>query len=143
MTVNGDSPILQSAADELNLGLASILGIRPEKGQQNDGITLTYAEKTDLLTPSEKSQVQAEGFILKHLARGFVIAGKDDRGILYVVFAFLRLLQLETPPQAINRIENPANMLRMVNHWDNMAVRVERGYAVDPSSLKTINLLWI
>lgn len=129
VTVNGDSPILQSAADELNLGLASILGIRPEKGQQNDGITLTYAEKTDLLTPSEKSQVQAEGFILKHLARGFVIAGKDDRGILYGVFAFLRLLQLETPPQAINRIENPANMLRMVNHWDNMDGSIERGYA--------------
>ena len=125
ITVNGNSPILQSAADELNLGLGSMLGIQPEKGQGTDGITLANAEKTDLLTPSEKGQILAEGFMIKLLPQGFVIAGKDDRGILFGVFAFLRLLQLKTPPQAMNRVENPATMLRMVNQWDNLDGSIE------------------
>ncbi|NLO39053.1 MAG: alpha-glucuronidase [Ruminiclostridium sp.] len=127
--VSGSSPVLNSAASELALGLESILGILPEKGQGYDGITLTTAEKTDLLTPSEKDQILPEGFMIRHHPQGFVIAGKDDRGILYGVFAFLRLLQLKTAPEAMNRVENPANMLRMVNHWDNIDGSVERGYA--------------
>lgn len=129
ITVSENSPILQAAAGELSLGLASILGILPEKGQGAEGITLIHAEKTELLTSSEKDLIFDEGFMIKYHPQGFVIAGKDDRGILYGVFAFLRLLQLKTPPDAINRVENPASMLRMVNHWDNIDGSVERGYA--------------
>lgn len=129
ITVHESSPILQSAVDELISGLGNMLGTQPEMGQGTEGITLIHAEETDLLTIFEKDQILAEGFMIKLLPRGFVIAGKDDRGILYGVFAFLRLLQMKTPLQAMNRVENPSNMLRMVNQWDNIDGSIERGYA--------------
>ncbi len=129
ITAHESSPILQSAVDELISGLGIMLGTQPEMGLGTEGITLVHADKTDLLPPSEKDQILDEGFMIKYHPQGFVIAGKDDRGILYGVFAFLRLLQLKTRPDAMSRVENPANMLRMVNHWDNIDGSIERGYA--------------
>lgn len=75
------------------------------------------------------SGVEKEGYIVRYRDGKTIIAGKTDRGVLYGVFAFLRLLQLETPLEKINLVNNPANMLRMINHWDNMDGTIERGYA--------------
>lgn len=127
--VTGDSPILCSAVSELTFGIERMLQFRPEKQQNHQGITLTTLAETDLITPSEKEQVADEGYIIRHHENGFIIAGKKDRGILYGVFAFLRQLQLETTPEAMNRLDNPTSMLRMINHWDNLDGSIERGYA--------------
>lgn len=127
--VAGDSPILHSAVTELTFGIERMLQIRPEKSHALPGITLTTVDETDRITPCEKERIAEEGFIIKHDENGFIIAGREDRGILYGVFTFLRQLQLGTAPEAMTRIENPTSMIRMINHWDNIDGSIERGYA--------------
>lgn len=127
--VYGESPILKSALEELILGIKAMFDITPEKVESYHGITLGLADQIKLISSSEKERIFEEGFIIKHHELGFVIAGKDNRGILHGVFTFLRLLQMQIPPDAMDRIENPTNKLRMVNQWDNMDGSIERGYA--------------
>ncbi len=69
------------------------------------------------------------------------VAGQTSKGVLYGVFHLLRYLQggldgklklateesLPAPIQDV--LSNPANPIRMINHWDNMDGSVERGYA--------------
>ena len=61
-----------------------------------------------------------------------VIRGGSGSGILYGVFDYLRLLQLEqcTPQELQCRKEAaPDNSLRMMVHWDNTGGDIERGYS--------------
>jgi alpha-glucuronidase len=57
-----------------------------------------------------------------------VIAGGDQRGLLYGVFDFIRTLGEDYPPPAM-RAESPAMPIRWVDEWDNADGSVERGYA--------------
>ncbi|AET57981.1 alpha-glucuronidase [Paenibacillus terrae HPL-003] len=68
------------------------------------------------------------------------IAGQTSKGILYGVFHLLRWLQgglddkLKPVTESLHAplldvLSNPANPIRMINHWDNMDGSVERGYA--------------
>lgn len=69
------------------------------------------------------------------------VAGQTTKGVLYGVFHLLRYLQggldgklkpaTEEALQApiLDVLSNPANPIRMINHWDNMDGSVERGYA--------------
>lgn len=129
ITCVGTSPVIESALSELAYGIQSMLGITPERTQTFQGITIGIVEQMDGIAFSETENIDEEGYIIKRHKQGFIIAGKQDRGVLYGVFAFLRLLQMKTPPEKIERAECPLNKLRMVNQWDNMDGTIERGYA--------------
>ena len=58
-----------------------------------------------------------------------VIAANTDLGALYGGFHLLRLLQTGSPIDRLNITERPALQLRLMNHWDNPDVSIERGYA--------------
>lgn len=58
-----------------------------------------------------------------------VLAGANDRGVIYAVFHFLKLLQLGADTKELHIQETPANGIRMMNQWDNMDGSIERGYA--------------
>jgi alpha-glucuronidase len=58
-----------------------------------------------------------------------IVAGRDDRGVLYGAFALLRRLALGEPVDALNVIEEPAAAYRWTNEWDNLDGTIERGYA--------------
>ncbi|MEK5408977.1 alpha-glucuronidase family glycosyl hydrolase [Paenibacillus sp. FSL W8-0439] len=106
----------------------------------------------------EQAEVSAEGYRIrgveaKQLAGStgqdhddikgqcVIIAGQTSKGVLYGVFHLLRYLQggldgklkptakesLHAP--SLDLLSNPANPIRMINHWDNMDGSVERGYA--------------
>lgn len=79
-----------------------------------------------LTTPSFSSE---EGYYITTNENAIIIVGASNRGLLYGVFHFIRLMQTETLLTALNIFEQPRNQLRMINHWDNMDGTIERGYA--------------
>jgi alpha-glucuronidase len=74
-----------------------------------------------------------EGFVIRSITVDgkpvTVIAGQSDRGALYGVYHFLRLIQTGRPLQALDIASQPRTRIRLLNHWDNLDGHVERGYA--------------
>lgn len=133
------SAITMSAVKELKLGLNGILGIRPAQSKiptKEACLILGTIDAVKGLVPlseKERQSIGEEGFIIKlttdNNEKTLLITGETDKGLLYGVFCLLRLIQTETEIEALPRIENPANQLRMINHWDNIDGSIERGYA--------------
>jgi alpha-glucuronidase len=140
IVVKGTSPIFHSAVKELFKGISSIIGIQP-KVEQSIGKrgfiwlgTLEDEEvKRRFSNVEELSQINKEGYMIQSTSYNgelcVYLAGKTDKGVLYAVFHFLRLLQMKQDINHLSIFENPKNQLRMINHWDNMDGSIERGYA--------------
>jgi alpha-glucuronidase len=78
-------------------------------------------------------QISGDGFWLKtlhhHGHTNIVIAGADERGILYGTFALLsRIAQLQNISN-LDDEQSPAASIRWVDEWDNPNGTIERGYA--------------
>ena len=126
------TPILDTALDELKRGIFGMLAQEPEIMRSRHSDYCGFAIGCDTIediAPPELEQIGEEGFIIKKENSGILIVGKKDRGVLYGVFAFLRLMQSGKDPDNLSLMENPVNRLRMINHWDNMSGMIERGYA--------------
>ena len=52
--------------------------------------------------------------------RATVIAAREDIGVLYGAFHFLRLVQTGQPLAKLDLRESPHLKLRVLNHWDNL-----------------------
>lgn len=125
IALSGNSPILKTAADELQTGLQGLLGktvpIIASANGRTGGIVLTTVPASPTL--------HTEGYQLLAKANTITIAGKTDAGVLYGVFAFLRELQTNQPIANLAMTSNPRVRFRMLNHWDNTNGSIERGYA--------------
>ncbi len=75
----------------------------------------------------------SDGYLIKTLTvngqQKIVIASKADKGLLYGIFHFIRLLQANASITSLLIIESPGIKNRILNHWDNLDGTVERGYA--------------
>ncbi|WP_020618858.1 alpha-glucuronidase family glycosyl hydrolase [Paenibacillus daejeonensis] len=136
ITVLGDSPILQSAAEELTTALASLLGLEPVRRESlsGEGIQGIVAGTRDALKQSvlegtTKEELGDEGYEIRTVDRAIVVSAEQDKGVLYAVFHLLRLIQTGESISQLQITERPLNKLRMINHWDNMDGSIERGYA--------------
>ncbi|MEI9942964.1 MAG: alpha-glucuronidase family glycosyl hydrolase [Chitinophagaceae bacterium] len=136
--VNGNSSTMQVIKDELNKALPGLLLIKP---------LYTTSIKTNgtiiIGTPSSSSVIAGLNLDLKKAGdEGYIIVSKtingksctvitanSDKGVLYGVFNFLRLLQTQKPITSLNITSAPLLKLRLLNHWDNPNRTVERGYA--------------
>jgi len=58
-----------------------------------------------------------------------MIAGGDDRGVLYGTFDLLRRLAIGADVSRLNVRQSPAMAIRWVDEWDNADGSIERGYA--------------
>ena len=58
-----------------------------------------------------------------------IIAGADDRGVLYGAFALLRLIATGADLAHLDLRSHPAMPIRWVDEWDNLDGTIERGYA--------------
>lgn len=58
-----------------------------------------------------------------------MIAANSDVGVLYGVFAYLRLVQTGQGVDKLDVLSTPKVNHRLLNHWDNLDGHVERGYA--------------
>jgi alpha-glucuronidase len=132
--------IAKQAAEEFRLGIKRLLGFSPavydldRVEAQKDGVYLGIIkslEKRFSLPPQSLApQSFAEGgFVIKNLGNKVIIAGQDESGLLYGVFHFLSLLTRGKAGSSLDVREEPASPLRMINHWDNIAGHIERGYA--------------
>jgi alpha-glucuronidase len=139
------SPILRSAATELTAGLEGMLGasIPWQRGERPSatercltiGTPSSSTEIRLLHWESDLASLGEEGFIIRsvpgnlHGRNNIFIAANTDRGILYGVFHFLRLLQTQQSLNALSITSVPALQFRILDHWDNLDRTVERGYA--------------
>ena len=132
VAAGGQSPVMDSAVEELRRGIKGMLEIEPGIIRKKDGPwALALGIDSDDIPFPEKEigDLDQEGFIIKSPRGGIVISGKTDRGVLYGTFAFLRSMQMGIRIEDLDRAENPAAGIRMINHWDNMDGSIERGYA--------------
>jgi alpha-glucuronidase len=140
VVVEGDSPTLRSAREELATGLRGLLGtaIPLERRIARDGAVLAGTPASSRLVASlplaaELARAGEEGFVLRAMSvggrRSIVIAANRDVGVLYGAFHLLRLLQTRRPLEGLAVTSAPRIRLRLLDHWDNLDRSVERGYA--------------
>lgn len=95
-----------------------------------DGIVLKLYDADDVqYTGSFIPDEEGYGIYYCDDCNLITICSKSDRGILYGVFRLIRMLMCGQKIKDICVCENPAAPLRMINHWDNMAGDIERGYS--------------
>lgn len=130
VVVLGDSPILLAARDELIRGVRGMLGrtLRVEARPPREAAILLGTARA-----LETAKLAPEAYVLRALTAGGVrrllVAGGDERGVLYGVFALLRKIALGDPVTPLDEARAPFAPVRMLNHWDNLDGTIERGYA--------------
>ena len=133
----GDSMTIASARNELTRGLSSMLG-------RDFNATTDFAKASIFIGPADVLRrrlpkvsvpelTNADAFWLGTTTvdrrRVTIVAGRDDRGVLYGAFALLRHVALYEPVEALNERQAPAAPLRWTNEWNNLDGSIERGYA--------------
>src|SRR5256885_12734788 len=140
LVVEGDSPTLHAARDELSAGLAGLLGSAVPSADSivRDGALIAGTPGTSRLVAElpladHLRRAGDEGFVLRalrvHGRQAIVIAGNSEVGVLYGAFHLLRLIQTAAPLRGLDLVGAPKLRLRLLDHWDNLDGTVERGYA--------------
>jgi len=133
----GSDPTLVIARAELESGLKGLLGAVYFTDDPSHANALLVG------TPVSNPAIEAlnlpldglgrDGYLIKEVKKGdgsvVVIAAKQPLGVLYGSFAFLRQLQTLRPLKGIQIRSVPSTQYRILDHWDNPAGNVERGYA--------------
>lgn len=139
--IPGNSQTLQVAREELQRGLKGLLDATPLQATALKaagtlvGVSLSAAPDlaAGLKLNEKLSALSPEGYIITSSAvenkKTIVIGAREDIGILYGVFHFLRLLQTQQDIRELSIESSPRIKLRILNHWDNLDRTVERGYA--------------
>jgi len=119
--VPGDSPMMNSARDELRRGVREMLGrtLRVERQKPAEDAIMLAVDRS----------LPADAYRLKADASGLMISGGDERGVLYGVFALLRRIELHRGVTGLDEMSVPASPIRWTNEWDNLDGSIERGYA--------------
>lgn len=138
LVVVGDGAVLGSARDELVRGFESILGGRVTVASavgREPAIVIGRADRVRAVLRSTRvpPSLKADGFWLgwssttgrAHL----VVAGQNERAVLYGAFALLRKVAVGEDLSQIAERQEPSAPIRWVNHWDNLDGSIERGYA--------------
>ncbi|MEP7002559.1 MAG: alpha-glucuronidase family glycosyl hydrolase, partial [bacterium] len=108
IVVDGDSPTLYVARDELKAGLAGLFGapVPVASSADRNGTVLIGTRSGSrviaaLPLTAELARLGKEAFIIRGVMIGgkkvLVVAANDDVGALYGAFALLRELQTQTP----------------------------------------------
>ncbi|MDR3207729.1 MAG: alpha-glucuronidase, partial [Oscillospiraceae bacterium] len=111
----------ETAREELKAGFERLFGQDVWRGEAETSVSLSL----DISLPPEGYRVAYEA-----ADKRLRVSAADDAGLLYGVFALLReLAAFPKPLEAIALSGAPAVPRRVLNHWDNTAGHVERGYA--------------
>ena len=138
--VEGDSPVIQSAKNELDKGLEGLLGheVQALTSVSRNGLVIAGTPSGSPIVASLKlndklAGLGQEGYIIINTKfrnkKVIVIAANGDPGVLYGIFNFLRLLQTNQSLKSLSVSSAPKIKNRLLNHWDNLDRSVERGYA--------------
>lgn len=137
LLVEGKSPTLQAAREELINGLSGLLETKFNTVSSVQEHSIIMGTPTgspviaSLALPLGK--LNTDGFLIstqKVSGRNcIIIAANSDAGVLYGSFHFLQLLQTHKRITQLNMASSPKIQYRLLDHWDNMNRTVERGYA--------------
>jgi alpha-glucuronidase len=134
----GDSEVLGSAREELIHGARGMLGrtLRVESDPRKEGaIVLGTVTAVARALPAFRppGALGDDGYLLRTVEDGgrsyLVVAGTNERGVLYGALALLRKIGLRESIAPLDELKNPYAPVRMLNHWDNLDGTIERGYA--------------
>jgi alpha-glucuronidase len=137
VTLIGDSPVLRAARDEIVRGLSAMLGTPIMQGTAGStaSIILGTVERVRPVARAAAlpAQLAADGFWIGTVAAGgrrsLVVAGQNERGVLYGAFSLLQAVARGEDVSQLNERQEPAAPIRWINHWDNLDGTIERGYA--------------
>ncbi len=138
--IEGNSPTLKVAGNELQAGLNGLLGriIPVVNSVKKSGIIVAGTPGNSAFIGSlhlndQLRNVNDEGYLIFTTIfkkkKVFVIAANKDIGVLYGTFHFLRMMQMHQNLSSLYIDSSPKIQLRMLNHWDNLDGTIERGYA--------------
>lgn len=127
------SEIIDSALSELGRVFKEIYDSKKTQAiceNEKDIKDISYIK----LEKNQDESLVNDGYKIKHeIINGknecISISAKNDNGILYGVFALLRLLEQNKQLEGIEIVDNPEKDLRLINHWDNGDGTIERGFA--------------
>src|SRR3954454_8241080 len=133
------SPALLSAGAELSRGVRGMLGRNLRQATQlpaDEGCILlgTLDSIKPLVSdPSLPQSLVADGYLLKtsavHGHPVLIVAGSNDRSVLFGTFALLRNIALHQQIADLNEEHAPSAPIRWTNEWNNLDGSIERGYA--------------
>ena len=132
------SPVVHSAQSEASRGVESMLGLRLRSGSahdENGALVLGTVAEIERRFPSWKPAAMPgpQGFLLQAAEfsghRYVLVAGADERGVLYGTFRLLEKIAEEQDLAHLNDAESPDAPVRWVDQWDNLNGTIERGYA--------------
>jgi alpha-glucuronidase len=140
MVVPGRSPTARVAREELRRGLRGLLGGETAAWDdvRGDGAVVVGTPSRSPLVAGlgwaePLARLGDDGYLIRSTRLGghpaIVIASQGERGALYGVFHFLRLIQTGQEVSYLDVAERPRLERRLLNHWDNLDGSVERGYA--------------
>jgi len=140
LVIDGSSPTILIAGEEMRNGLESMLGkeIPDFTSVKKHGIIVIGTPENSGIIASLRLEDQLadkgdEGYIIissKYKRKNiFVIAANSDAGVLYGTFHFLRMIQTHQDISSLAAGSSPKTKIRLLNHWDNLNRSVERGYA--------------
>ena len=132
--------IIKNAKRELSLALPQMLGTQVTYESRIASETTliidvfnNLPEDLKLAVKKNIENIDKEGFIIQSISRNntplTIITSKEEIGLLYGTFRFLREMQMHENISAKTIVDSPKIQLRMLNHWDNLDRSVERGYA--------------
>jgi alpha-glucuronidase len=134
------SPTMIAVKDELQRGLEGLLDVRLRFTDRlsGDGTLIVGTPENSGIIASLQlddrlDRLGDEGFLIEQSAvdgmNAIIVAAKSDIGLLYGSFHLLRMLQTNRSLDRFSYESAPRIRYRVVNHWDNLNRRVERGYA--------------
>jgi alpha-glucuronidase len=131
---------LAVARDELVTGLRGLLGtdVPVADKPSRDGALIVGTARSDAIAAlaSERDwrAIGEEGYLLRRITtpngrRAILLGANRNIGLVYGAFALLRHLQLQRSLDQLDFVSAPKIQRRLLNHWDNLDRKVERGYA--------------
>ncbi|MBU0472976.1 MAG: alpha-glucuronidase [Bacteroidetes bacterium] len=138
--LKNNSPTLNVAKEELEIGLSGLLGKKIEQiNDVNSDGTILIVLKDKLSSfgnfnfEDAFKNIGDEGFLIYsekiNSNKVTIISANSNIGLLYGVFNFLKLIQTNQDISNLSIVSSPKIKLRVLNHWDNLDRTVERGYA--------------
>jgi alpha-glucuronidase len=130
-----DALVTRSAYQELIRGIRGMVGInlRIASGVPGES-ALVLGTLVDLRNAgwSLTADLLPDGYWLKTAMRSGVrhtiVAGSNERGVLYGTFALLRKIAAGEQISDLDEKQSPYAPVRWVNQWDNLDGSIERGY---------------
>ena len=137
VTTFGKSAVLGSAQQEMILGIRGMLErtLRIEGGVPSEG-AVVLGDLANLEREAPQlglgGTLGTDAYWLKSAMAGgahyLIVAGGNERGVLYGVFALLRKIALGEPITGLDEKHEPYAPVRWINQWDNLDGSIERGY---------------